>query len=173
VTPGSGPLRRAGNGGARGGGAGDVRALLREFLARERAQLVLVIDPAGGVITAAGNPGGLDPTAFASVCAAHFEANLQLASLLGEPGSATLLHQGQASSICLAGIGTKAVLATVYEGTRYLEDVGPAGSAVASRLEAPVGKLLGASTAMAAEGIGSEWVRAVEDQIERVFKQGV
>ena len=97
----------------------DARVGLGEFLVQTGARLALVIDEAGRVLVASGSPGKLDPTAFASVCAAHFEANVQLASLVGEPELKTLLHQGERTSIYIAGVGG-AVLAVVYPGTRAL-----------------------------------------------------
>lgn len=150
----------------------DARALLRTHLERNGAELALVIDTAGRVITAAGNPGRLDPTAFASVCAAHFEANVQLATLVGEPEFRTLLHQGHEASIYLAGVGSSAVLALVYEGTRLFEEVGPGGLELARQLTDPIAEFLGKSVGAGAAGVGSEWVQAVENEIERVFREG-
>lgn len=150
-----------------------ARGLLRSYVEGRGAQMALVIDTAGRVITAAGNPGALDPTSFASVCAAHFEANVQLATLVGEPEFRTLLHQGQEASIYLAGVGPSAVLATVFEGTRLFEEVGPQGLELANRLTAPIAEFLGKSVSAGAAGVGSEWVQAVEDEIERVFKEGI
>ncbi len=149
----------------------DAREALAEYLGAAGAGLALVIDPAGRVILAAGNPGSIDPTAFASVCAAHFEANLQLASLVGEPEFRTLLHQGNASSIYLASVGRLALLAVVYEGTKLLEDVGEAGMQLAQRLLEPVGDIL-AGGGSDSKGLGSDWVDAVENEIERLFKEG-
>lgn len=150
-----------------------ARGLLRSYVQDRGAQLALVIDTAGRVITAAGNPGSLDPTSFASVCAAHFEANVQLATLVGEPEFRTLLHQGQEASIYLAGVGPSAVLATVFEGTRLFEEVGPGGLDLANQLTDPIAEFLGKSMGAGASGVGSEWVLAVENEIERVFKEGV
>ncbi len=150
-----------------------VRDLLRSYVETRGAQMALVIDTAGRVIAAAGNPGALDPTSFASVCAAHFEANVQLATLVGEPEFRTLLHQGQEASIYLAGVGPSAVLATVFEGTRPFEEVGPQGLALANELTTPIAQFLGESVGAAATGVGSEWVQAVEDEIERVFIEGI
>lgn len=150
----------------------DARQALGEFLDGTAATLALVVDPAGRVVLAAGNPGAVDPTSFASVCAAHFEANLQLASLVGEPEFKTLLHQGTLSSVHLASVGRLALLAVIYEGTQLLEDVGSRGSELAGRLHEPVRDILAGGGADS-KGLGSDWVDAVENEIERLFKEGV
>lgn len=143
------------------------------FLVASGAELALVIDPAGRVLVAAGDPGQLDPTAFASVCAAHFEANLQLASLVGEPEFRTLLHQGEQASIYLAGVAGS-VLAVVYEGTRRLEEIGPIGNSIAIRLESSIRDLISDNAGDGnVQSLDSEWVQAVESEIERVFSEGV
>jgi len=133
----------------------------------------MVIDDVGRVLAAAGNPGQLDPTGFASVCAAHFEANLQLASLVGEPEFTTLLHQGQRTSIYLTGSGG-AVLAIVYDGARVLGDVGPQARSLAERVEDPIRELIAESGGDGrVHHLSPDWVEAVESEIERVFKEGV
>ena len=150
----------------------DARQALADYLESSPASLALVIDPAGRVVLASGNPGAVDPTAFASVCAAHFEANLQLASLVGEPEFKTLLHQGNEASIYLASVGREALLAIVYEGTQLLEDVGADGIELAGRLRDPVRDILSGGGGET-RGLGSDWVNAVENEIERLFKEGV
>lgn len=151
----------------------DAQELLMRFLVASGAQISLVIDPAGRVLVAAGDPGKLDPTGFASVCAAHFEANLQLASLVGEPEFRTLLHQGEHSSIYLAGVAGS-VLAVVYEGTRRLEEIGPIGNSIAIRLESPIRDLISDNAGNGkVKSLDPNWVNAVENEIERVFSEGV
>jgi hypothetical protein len=151
----------------------DAQELLMRFLVASGAQIALVIDPAGRVLVAAGDPGNLDPTGFASVCAAHFEANLQLASLVGEPEFRTLLHQGEHSSIYLAGVAGS-VLAVVYEGTRRLEEIGPIGNSIAIRLESPIRDLISDNAGDGkVKSLDPDWVHAVESEIERVFSEGV
>ncbi len=150
----------------------EAQDLLMRFLVASGAQIALVIDPAGRVLVAAGDPGKLDPTGFASVCAAHFEANLQLASLVGEPEFRTLLHQGEHASIYLAGVAGS-VLAVVYEGTRRLEEIGPIGSSIAIRLESPIRDLISDNAGDGkVQSLDPDWVQAVESEIERVFSEG-
>ena len=147
--------------------------MLSEFLDTSDAELAMVIDPVGHVLVAAGNPGRVDPVGFASVCAAHFEANLQLASLVGEPEFRTLLHQGEQASIYIAAVGG-AVLAVVYDGARPLGEVGPEAAALTERVESPIRELIAESGGDGkSDPLSPDWVEAVESEIERVFKEGV
>ncbi len=151
----------------------DARDGLGRYLVSSGAQLALVIDEAGRVLVAAGDAGQLDATAFASVVAAHYEANLQLASLVGEPDFRTLLHQGEQSSIYIAGVGG-AVLAVVYDGTRRLAEVGPEALLLAERVESPIRELIAESGGDGrVHHLSPDWVEAVESEIDRLFKEGV
>ena len=151
----------------------DARDALAGHLISSGAGLALVIDEAGRILVAAGDPGDIDPTSFASVCAAHFEANLQLASLVGEPEFRTLLHQGERASIYLAKLD-EAVLAVVYDGTRLLGEVGPGARALVERVDNPIRELIAESGGDSrVHHLSPDWVDAVESEIERVFKEGV
>jgi len=150
----------------------EVQDLLMRFLVASGAQLALVIDPAGRVMVAAGEARDLDPTAFASLCAAHFEANSQLASLVGEPEFKTLLHQGDRASIYLAAVAGS-VLAVVFEGSRRFEEIGPIGQSITMRLESPIRDLIRENAGSGTiQSLDADWVHAVESEIERVFSEG-
>ena len=56
---------------------------------------------AGQLLASVGEQMSFDPTAFASLTAADFSANDQLAQMLGEPEFASLFHQGEKESMYL------------------------------------------------------------------------
>ena len=62
-----------------------IRGVLQDFLRDASARTALLVDRAGQMLVTVGEPPQFDPTAFASLTAADFSANDQLARLLGEP----------------------------------------------------------------------------------------
>ena len=91
-----------------------VDTLLEALLAESGASYALLIDRTGQLIASAGAAPALDPTTFASLAAADFAANEQLAALLGEPNFASLYHQGTRSSLYLAAVAGRAILAVAF-----------------------------------------------------------
>src|SRR5205823_7378151 len=63
-----------------------IDSVLSELLERTNALSVHLVDRSGQLITTAGRCDEFDATAFASLVAADFTANAELASLLGESG---------------------------------------------------------------------------------------
>ena len=91
-----------------------VDAMLAALIEESGADRALLVDRTGQLIASAGPADGVDPTAFASLAAADFAANEQLAALLGEPRFASLYHQGARNSLYLAGVAGRAILAVVF-----------------------------------------------------------
>lgn len=89
--------------------------LLGEFLRQSRARCALLIDRTGRVLAYAGDTGGFDQTTFASLVAADFAANDQLAALLGEAEFSSLYHHGPRHSMYLADLSGWAILASLFD----------------------------------------------------------
>ena len=65
----------------------DLNAITRtisRFLAETGARSSLLVDRSGQLVTTVGEPLGFDPMTFATLTAADFSANDQLARLIGE-----------------------------------------------------------------------------------------
>lgn len=88
-----------------------LNALLRETSAR----CALLVDRAGQLLANAGDKLSFDPTAFASLTAADFSANDQLAKMIGEPEFASLFHQGEKESMYLADVGRRVILVVLFD----------------------------------------------------------
>ena len=76
----------------------DLAALTRtveKFLADTGAHSALIADRAGQLVATIGRPLTFDPTIFATITAAEFSDNDQLARLIGETDFNTLFHQGE------------------------------------------------------------------------------
>ena len=95
-----------------------VTASLQCLLRESHARCALLVDRAGQLVVTVGEApthAGFDPTAFASLTAADFSANDQLARLLGERDFATLFHQGERESMFLADVARRVILVVLFD----------------------------------------------------------
>lgn len=88
---------------------------LEKLLANSNARSVMLIDKTGQLITSAGEAPTFDTTSFASLSAADFAANSQLAELIGEKEFSTLVHQGVNDSMYLAMIQQRVILVVLFD----------------------------------------------------------
>ena len=72
---------------------------LRRFLGETKSLCALLVDRSGQLVTTVGEAPGLDTTSFASLTAADYSANDQLAKLVGETDFSSLFHQGEKESL--------------------------------------------------------------------------
>jgi predicted regulator of Ras-like GTPase activity (Roadblock/LC7/MglB family) len=92
-----------------------INAALEDLLKSSRAKNILLIDRTGQLIAQAGEQVEFDIVSFASLCAADFEANYQLAKLIGEKDFSTLYHQGTKESMYLGKIARGVVLVVLFD----------------------------------------------------------
>ncbi len=88
---------------------------LNELLKESNARCALLVDRAGQLLASVGEQMSFDPTAFASLTAADFSANDQLAQMLGEPEFASLFHQGEKESMYLADVARRVILVVLFD----------------------------------------------------------
>ena len=88
---------------------------LTELLKECNARSALVVDRAGQLLATAGEELSFDPTVFASLTAADFSANDQLAKMIGEPEFASLFHQGEKESMYLADVARRVILVVLFD----------------------------------------------------------
>ena len=69
-----------------------ITQTLQKFLFDSNARCALLVDRSGQLVTTVGERPGFDATAFATLTAADFSANDQLARLIGETDFDTLFH---------------------------------------------------------------------------------
>jgi predicted regulator of Ras-like GTPase activity (Roadblock/LC7/MglB family) len=91
-----------------------INNVLDDLLASSKARNVILIDRTGQLITQCGPDVEFDLTSFASLCAADFEANYQLARLIGERDFSTLFHQGARDSMYMGKINRGVVLVVLF-----------------------------------------------------------
>ena len=120
------------------------------------------------MITVAGEPPTFDPTAFASLTAADFSANDQLAKMIGEPEFGALFHQGERESMYLADVARRVILVVLFDNRTTL-------GLVKLRVKNAVGELNKVFEGMfTADGAGKSNIEAgflgeAEDEIDRLF----
>lgn len=148
--------------------AKSIHAILVEFLRESNARTALIVDRTGQMITTAGEPPTFDPTAFASLTAADFSANDQLAKMIGEPEFGALFHQGEKESMYLADIARRVILVVLFDNRTTL-------GLVKLRVKSAVAELNKVFEDMfSQDGAGRSQVETgflgeAEDEIDRLF----
>lgn len=92
-----------------------IHQILDDLLYEANARCALLVDRTGQLVTTVGEKPDFDPTAFASLTAADFSANDQLASMIGEGEFNTLFHQGQKESMYLADVARRLILVVLFD----------------------------------------------------------
>ena len=94
---------------------GAINQLLQRFLFDCNARCALLVDRSGQLVTTVGEKPNFDATAFATLTAADFSANDQLAKLIGETDFNTLFHQGERESMLLADVARRVILVVLFD----------------------------------------------------------
>ncbi|HER43870.1 MAG: roadblock/LC7 domain-containing protein [Candidatus Krumholzibacteriota bacterium] len=92
-----------------------INTTLQELLKNSNARSILLLDKTGQMISNVGDEPHFDLHSFASLCAADFEANAQLANLIGEQDFSTLYHQGSNESMYLARVAGNIILVILFD----------------------------------------------------------
>jgi predicted regulator of Ras-like GTPase activity (Roadblock/LC7/MglB family) len=97
-----------------------LNTLLQRFLRESNARCTLLVDRAGQLVATVGERPAFDPTAFATLTAADFSANDQLARLIGETDFSSLFHQGERESMYLADVAHRVILVVLFDNRTTL-----------------------------------------------------
>ena len=99
---------------------GAITTSLQRFLHDSNARCALLVDRTGQLVATVGEQPTFDPTAFATLTAADFSANDQLAKLIGENDFNSLFHQGEKESMYLADIARRIILCVLFDNRTTL-----------------------------------------------------
>jgi predicted regulator of Ras-like GTPase activity (Roadblock/LC7/MglB family) len=102
------------------GDFGAITKSLERFLQESNARCALLVDRTGQLIATVGEKPTFDPTAFATLTAADFSANDQLAKLIGEKEFSSLFHQGERESMYLADVAHRVILVVLFDNRTTL-----------------------------------------------------
>ncbi len=92
-----------------------IDGILSELLERTNALSVHLVDRSGQLITSAGRSADFDATAFASLVAADFTANVELSTLLGESSVEAVVNEGRGRSVHSCLLAGRVIMCTVYD----------------------------------------------------------
>lgn len=92
-----------------------IDSVLSELLERTNALSVHLVDRSGQLITTAGRTGDFDATAFASLVAADFTANAEMAGLLGEASVEAVVSEGRGRSVYSCMLADRVIMSTVFD----------------------------------------------------------
>jgi predicted regulator of Ras-like GTPase activity (Roadblock/LC7/MglB family) len=97
-----------------------ITETLTRFLHESSARCALLVDRSGQLVATVGEQPKFDPTAFATLTAADFSANDQLAKLIGETDFNSLFHQGERESMYLADVARRVILVVLFDNRTTL-----------------------------------------------------
>jgi predicted regulator of Ras-like GTPase activity (Roadblock/LC7/MglB family) len=145
-----------------------IQTILSAYLGESNARTALIVDRTGQMVATVGQAPAFDPTAFASLTAADFSANDQLARMLGETEFGALFHQGERESMYLDDIARLVILVVIFDNRTTL-------GMVKLRVKPTVGQLTQVFTDMfnrdgtSAPGVESAFLGEAEDEIDKLF----
>lgn len=99
---------------------GAITQSLQRFLYDSNARCALLVDRTGQLVATVGEQPRFDPMAFATLTAADFSANDQLAKLIGERDFNSLFHQGEKESMYLADVARRVILVVLFDNRTTL-----------------------------------------------------
>src|SRR5687768_5001570 len=97
-----------------------ITTSLQKFLGESNCRCALLVDRAGQLIATVGEQPKFDATTFATLTAADFSANDQLAKLIGENDFNSLFHQGEKESMYLADVARRVILVVLFDNRTTL-----------------------------------------------------
>jgi predicted regulator of Ras-like GTPase activity (Roadblock/LC7/MglB family) len=89
-------------------------AVLEDFLKKAEAELTVVIDRGGNVISQTGDMSVMDVTIIAALAAGSFAATRELARRIGELEFNALYHQGNGSHMFMNSVDDDTIMITVF-----------------------------------------------------------
>lgn len=88
--------------------------VLADFLKKAEADLTVVIDRGGNVISQYGDMNAMDVTIIAALAAGSFAATQELARRIGEVEFNALYHQGNGNHIFMNSVDEETIMITVF-----------------------------------------------------------
>lgn len=92
----------------------NLDGILADFLKKAEAELTVVIDRGGNVISQFGDVAVMDVTIIAALAAGSFAATRELARRIGEVEFNALYHQGNGSHIFMNSVDDDTIMITVF-----------------------------------------------------------
>ena len=146
---------------------GAITQSLQKFLGESNCRCALLVDRAGQLVATVGEQPKFDPTTFATLTAADFSANDQLAKLIGENDFNSLFHQGEKESMYLADVSRRVILVVLFDNRTTL-------GLVRLKMKEVVAELVKIFEIVFARGASSKGkpslLAGADDEIDNLFK---
>ena len=141
---------------------------LQRFLHESNARCALLVDRSGQLVATVGEQPKFDPTAFATLTAADFSANDQLAKLIGESDFNSLFHQGEKESMYLADVARRVILVVLFDNRTTLGLVRLKMKETVNELTRLFEQMFARSAAQA--GSAPNILAGADDEIDKLFR---
>jgi predicted regulator of Ras-like GTPase activity (Roadblock/LC7/MglB family) len=148
-----------------------IEQILGSLLYESNANCALLVDRTGQLVTTVGEQPNFDSAAFASLTAADFSANDQLASLIGEEEFSSLFHQGRNESMYLADVGKRLILVVLFSHQTTLGLVRLKIKDAVIKLNSVFDDVFGRTAERETPTLERGFVDEAEDQIDRLFRE--
>jgi predicted regulator of Ras-like GTPase activity (Roadblock/LC7/MglB family) len=142
--------------------------VLRRHLDDSGSHCVMLVDRSGQLITTVGDAPSFDSAAFASLTAADFSANDQLARLLGETEVSSLHHQGERESMYMTGVAGRLILVALFDKRTTLGMVRLRTRQTVEEITAICDAMLAAQSSEPVTGPGI--LAGADDEIDQLFR---
>jgi predicted regulator of Ras-like GTPase activity (Roadblock/LC7/MglB family) len=145
-----------------------ITGLLSGLLRETNVRSLLLVDRTGQIVANVGEAPQFDTQAFASLTAADFSANDQLAKMIGEHEFSSLFHQGEKESMYLVDVARRVILVALFDDRTTLGLVRLKMKATVEELTRVFEEMFnraGTETPKL-EGFGSQ---EAEDEIDKLF----
>jgi predicted regulator of Ras-like GTPase activity (Roadblock/LC7/MglB family) len=146
-----------------------IERLLQAFLFESHSRCALLVDRTGQLIALIGERPEFDSTAFASLAAADFSANDQLASMIGEQEFSSLFHQGERESMYLADVAKRVILVVLFDDRATLGMIRIKVKNVVRELSEVFRELFERAAVAPRRRLETGWADEAEDEIDRLF----
>ena len=146
-----------------------ITRLLQKFLFESNARCALLVDRSGQLVATVGEKPRFDATAFATLTAADFSANDQLAKLIGEKDFTSLFHQGDKESMYLADVARRVILVVLFDTRTTLGLVRLKIKETVNQLSQQFEQMFARSAAAHASH-ESGVLAGAEDEIDKLFR---
>lgn len=148
-----------------------IQEVLNGLLYQSNARCTLLVDRTGQLVATVGEKPNFDATAFASLTAADFSANDQLASMIGEDEFSSLVHQGQKESMYLADISRRLILVVLFDSRTTLGLVRIKVKGAVEDLNRVFQEVFRRFERGEKPPVDSAFVDEAEDEIDRLFRE--
>lgn len=147
-----------------------IEVILTNLLYESNARCALLVDRTGQLVTTIGEQPDFDSAAFASLTAADFSANDQLAALIGEEEFSSLFHQGRNESMYLADVGKRLILVVLFNQQTTLGLVRIKIKEAVTDLNRAFEEVFGRADE-GSPALERGFVDEAEDEIDRLFRE--